>query len=144
MIIVHRDRSPSLTLDDYLHGTTADIEETGESPDSSVHGKDLVPAPVGLPRPFAPPSIAGPARGRQMDKVWGAELPPVPVMEQASEIDETDKWVPPNTKLAPILIRDRNTPDNWVARDPGLVRLTGKHPFNCEAKLDRLFDAVRH
>ena len=37
----------------------------------------------------------------------------------------------------------RNTPDNWVPRDPGLVRLTGKHPFNCEAKLDRLFDAVR-
>nr|AGO04408.1 nitrate reductase [Pisolithus tinctorius] len=36
---------------------------------------------------------------------------------------------------------DRETPDNWVKRNPDLVRLTGKHPFNCEARLSSLFDA---
>jgi len=32
-----------------------------------------------------------------------------------------------------------DTPDAWIPRDPRLVRLTGKHPFNCEAKLNDLF-----
>ena len=36
---------------------------------------------------------------------------------------------------------DINTPDRWVKRDPRLVRLTGKHPFNSEARLDDLFSA---
>lgn len=33
----------------------------------------------------------------------------------------------------------RGTPDSWIPRDPRLVRLTGKHPFNCEAKLKDLY-----
>jgi nitrate reductase (NAD(P)H) len=33
----------------------------------------------------------------------------------------------------------RGTPDAWIHRDPRLVRLTGKHPFNCEAKLKDLY-----
>jgi len=36
---------------------------------------------------------------------------------------------------------DVNTPDRWVKRDSRLVRLTGKHPFNAEARLDTLFAA---
>jgi DMSO/TMAO reductase YedYZ molybdopterin-dependent catalytic subunit len=36
--------------------------------------------------------------------------------------------------------RDLKTPDNWVKRHPALIRLTGKHPFNCEASLPELFD----
>ena len=36
---------------------------------------------------------------------------------------------------------DLNTPDRWVRRDPRMVRLTGKHPFNAEARLDTLFAA---
>ncbi|KXN90611.1 Nitrate reductase [NADPH], partial [Leucoagaricus sp. SymC.cos] len=31
------------------------------------------------------------------------------------------------------------TPDAWIPRDPRMVRLTGKHPFNAEAKLKDLF-----
>jgi len=31
------------------------------------------------------------------------------------------------------------TPDRWIPRDSRLVRLTGKHPFNAEAKLNDLF-----
>ena len=36
--------------------------------------------------------------------------------------------------------RDKNTPDKWVPRHPDLVRLTGKHPFNCEPPLSDLVD----
>lgn len=35
------------------------------------------------------------------------------------------------------------TPDRWVKRNPELVRLTGKHPFNAEAPIPSLFSAVR-
>ena len=35
-------------------------------------------------------------------------------------------------------VKDVNTPDNWVARHPNLVRLTGTHPFNCEPDLKTL------
>lgn len=34
--------------------------------------------------------------------------------------------------------RDKNTPDNWIPRYPDLIRLTGKHPFNCEPPLSLL------
>lgn len=34
--------------------------------------------------------------------------------------------------------RDTATPDNWVPRHPRLVRLTGRHPFNCEPPLPDL------
>jgi nitrate reductase (NAD(P)H) len=37
--------------------------------------------------------------------------------------------------------RDVGTPDDWVPRHPALVRLTGKHPFNCEPPCDMLLDA---
>mmetsp|Transcript_4059 Transcript_4059/g.7111 ORF Transcript_4059/g.7111 Transcript_4059/m.7111 type:complete len:889 (-) Transcript_4059:1473-4139(-) len=35
---------------------------------------------------------------------------------------------------------DVNTPDNWVPRSKHLIRLTGKHPFNCEPKIGILLD----
>ena len=34
--------------------------------------------------------------------------------------------------------RDDKTPDEWVRRHPDLVRLTGRHPFNCEPPLANL------
>lgn len=37
--------------------------------------------------------------------------------------------------------RDINTPDDWIPRHSDLVRLTGKHPFNCEPPGDMLLDA---
>lgn len=36
---------------------------------------------------------------------------------------------------------DQYTPDNWVARSDGLIRLTGKHPFNGEANLTKIYEA---
>ncbi|KAH7054728.1 nitrate reductase [Linnemannia elongata] len=35
--------------------------------------------------------------------------------------------------------RDANTPDRWIKRHPELIRLTGKHPFNCEPPVPLLF-----
>ncbi|KAJ3695938.1 hypothetical protein LUZ60_001315 [Juncus effusus] len=34
--------------------------------------------------------------------------------------------------------RDERTLDSWIKRNPSLIRLTGKHPFNCEPPLARL------
>ncbi|KAI6043896.1 hypothetical protein EDC04DRAFT_2866090 [Pisolithus marmoratus] len=36
----------------------------------------------------------------------------------------------------------RDHPLSYLFQNPDLVRLTGKHPFNCEARLSSLFDAV--
>lgn len=45
-----------------------------------------------------------------------------------------------NAELEPSVLdsRDEATADNWVERNPSMVRLTGKHPFNAEAPLPRL------
>ena len=37
--------------------------------------------------------------------------------------------------------RDQGTPDEWIPRHPDMVRLTGRHPFNVEPPLPKLFDA---
>lgn len=42
-----------------------------------------------------------------------------------------------------VYLQDLRTPDHWVHRNPQLIRLTGKHPFNCEAPLTALFNSVR-
>ena len=36
---------------------------------------------------------------------------------------------------------DQFSPDNWIPRSSTLIRLTGKHPLNAEAKLSSLFNA---
>jgi Oxidoreductase molybdopterin binding domain len=36
--------------------------------------------------------------------------------------------------------KDKDTPDQWVPRHKDLVRLTGRHPFNCEAPLNSLYE----
>ncbi|KAH6775045.1 nitrate reductase 1 [Perilla frutescens var. hirtella] len=45
-----------------------------------------------------------------------------------------------NAELEPSVhdSRDEFTADSWVERNPSMVRLTGKHPFNAEAPLPRL------
>ncbi|KAG0276902.1 hypothetical protein BGZ96_003094 [Linnemannia gamsii] len=34
--------------------------------------------------------------------------------------------------------RERGTPDEWIVRDPALIRLTGRHPFNAEPSTQEL------
>ncbi|XP_074279515.1 nitrate reductase [NADH]-like [Silene latifolia] len=45
-----------------------------------------------------------------------------------------------NTELEPSILdsRDEGTADHWVERNPSMIRLTGKHPFNSEPPLTRL------
>ena len=47
----------------------------------------------------------------------------------------TRLWLAP--ALAPTDL-DAGTPDAWVPRDPRVIRLTGRHPLNCEPSLDDL------
>lgn len=47
---------------------------------------------------------------------------------------------PKSTPPIAILKEDEKTPDNWLPRDPRLIRLTGIHPFNVEAPLSALYD----
>lgn len=54
-----------------------------------------------------------------------AKSPIKPTNDLDISIDETDQF----------------TPDNWIPRSTDLIRLTGKHPLNCEPKLTALFDA---
>ncbi|CAD7697183.1 unnamed protein product [Ostreobium quekettii] len=37
--------------------------------------------------------------------------------------------------------KDADTPDNWIPRHPKILRLTGRHPLNCESPLDLLLGA---
>ncbi|KIM31985.1 hypothetical protein M408DRAFT_64449 [Serendipita vermifera MAFF 305830] len=76
-----------------------------------------------FPEPFYPSSLR--AGGKDPDISLPEELPALPLYPIAASVDASDA----------------QTPDNWVKRDENLVRLTGKHPFNCEAKLDTLFKA---
>lgn len=43
----------------------------------------------------------------------------------------------PPTVIDPL---DQKTPDGWLPRDSRLIRLTGAHPFNCEAPLTDLYN----
>ncbi|OCH89836.1 nitrate reductase [Obba rivulosa] len=70
-----------------------------------------LPHPVPLNR-FQPPPLP-------------SIFPTIPVNEDPRETAEADL----------------QTPDSWIKRNPDLVRLTGKHPFNTEARLRPLFDA---
>ncbi|KAG1736106.1 uncharacterized protein EDB91DRAFT_1142870 [Suillus paluster] len=75
----------------------------------------------GLPIPFFPASLDQPERnGPQLPQ----HLPQLPHNATPTEVAE----------------QDLETPDKWVNRNPELVRLTGKHPFNSEARLGALFE----
>ena len=40
--------------------------------------------------------------------------------------------------------RDKGTPDDWVQRHPDMIRLTGRHPFNSEPPLTKLYESGFH
>ncbi|KAG0570082.1 hypothetical protein KC19_6G137200 [Ceratodon purpureus] len=47
----------------------------------------------------------------------------------------------PSITITQIDDRDKGTSDEWIPRHPELVRLTGRHPFNCEPPLSALMEA---
>lgn len=80
-----------------------------------------------------------------------ADLPPTPPEYQTdvasgkpgkhSEDCPTQYPLPPQSaEPEEVLEIDKKTPDNWVHRDPRLIRLTGVHPFNVEAPLSDLYN----
>ncbi|KAA8538551.1 hypothetical protein F0562_028255 [Nyssa sinensis] len=56
------------------------------------------------------------------------------------ENDYKDTIKKENSELEPSVLdsRDEGTADNWIERNPSMIRLTGKHPFNSEPPLARL------
>lgn len=57
-----------------------------------------------------------------------------------AEYDEQFPAIPEEPPIKNLAI-DAGTPDAWVQRDERMIRLTGKHPYNCEAPLDALWNA---
>lgn len=54
---------------------------------------------------------------------------------------EAEICLPPSSSPpTQVLDVDKKTPDNWLPRDPRLIRLTGVHPFNVEAPLSDLYN----
>ena len=55
------------------------------------------------------------------------------------KVDDHDLPLPPPSPPTQFLEEDKKTPDHHVPRDPRMIRLTGKHPYNVEAPLSDLF-----
>ncbi|QDZ18659.1 nitrate reductase [Chloropicon primus] len=47
----------------------------------------------------------------------------------------------PEERIKEVDDKDKGTPDEWVPRHPELIRLTGRHPLNCEPPLTRNYEA---
>ncbi|KAH0492035.1 hypothetical protein TgHK011_007002 [Trichoderma gracile] len=63
------------------------------------------------------------------------------LLDDASSSGFTSLPPIPKTEHIEPLESDAQTPDNWIARDDRMIRLTGKHPCNVEAPLSALFNA---
>ncbi|KAL7802176.1 nitrate reductase [Trichoderma aethiopicum] len=107
--------------------------ESGDDWSSSIpsspgmsHGSSSPTTPVSCSPRLAAKSQTGPnVHEALLDGASSSEfssLPPIPKTEQIQP-----------------LASDAQTPDNWIARDSRMIRLTGKHPCNVEAPLSVLF-----
>lgn len=96
--------------------------------------------------------ISGPGQQKHLPKV-AFDMPATPPDSEdniSSDNDtKDDMWSEPTTDLplpphtsepTQVLEQDKKTPDQWLARDPRLIRLTGVHPFNVEPPLSMLYD----
>lgn len=62
--------------------------------------------------------------------------------ESASE-DEKVMGYAAEIPITKVDERDKGTSDDWIPRHPELVRLTGRHPFNCEPPLATLMEVCQ-
>ncbi|KAK4130778.1 hypothetical protein BT67DRAFT_458526 [Trichocladium antarcticum] len=87
--------------------------------------------------PASAPSLGAPA---------SAHFPPLTPTRPRHPVQEAEPKsprrypLPPKSRQNKVLQEDLKTPDNYVERDPRLIRLTGVHPFNVEPPLGDLFD----
>ena len=82
------------------------------------------------------------------EEVKSAERKPVNIAEMEEFDDEEESrdkaWqYAAEIPTTQIDDRDKGTSDDWIPRHPDLVRLTGRHPFNCEPPLSALVE-VHH
>lgn len=100
----------------------------------------------GVVRPFKP----GPPH-RPDSPVRALGFPPTEPAGSSSEDEDGDAEAEAQTAYEELIKkgnaeveasvrdpRDEGTADQWVERNPSMVRLTGKHPFNAEPPLARL------
>lgn len=102
------------------HDSGVDVHLISPSPKSS--------SPNLLPSPFYPPTLSRALSllPSHSPAPLPSAFPPLPAPQNVDTHDPKDK----------------GTPDEWVMRDGRLVRLTGRWPFNCEAPLPDLWNAV--
>eukprot|EP00850_Spirogloea_muscicola_P009636 SM000054S18122 [mRNA] locus=s54:728439:731848:+ [translate_table: standard] len=85
----------------------------------------------------------GHEHGGEADSLPSAALVSAQQLQEEEEErlrEEAVSWAFPAEAVGGVDKRDVGTPDAWVARHAELVRLTGRHPFNCEAPLPRLME----
>lgn len=123
-----RSRDPQHpTLHHRIRPDTTDIILPSIISGPSTPTSESLPSNL-LPSPFFPKSLA--AKNSIFSSYATPALP--------------DYYPSLPTRIIPTVMdeRDRSTPDSFIYRDEKLVRLTGRWPFNCEAPLINLFDAV--
>ncbi|KAG2006713.1 acyl-CoA dehydrogenase [Coprinopsis cinerea AmutBmut pab1-1] len=79
-----------------------------------------------LPEPFFPATIVDTKDAKSLKARPLPDTLPYPSLPQEEVCRVIDQ-------------QDKGTPDEWVPRDSRMVRLTGKHPFNAEARLKDLY-----
>ncbi|KAG6388732.1 hypothetical protein SASPL_150164 [Salvia splendens] len=106
-------------------------------PGLSAIGRPLKPGPNGQHRPGFPPKPANLTNGNAKPEYSSTS-------SDDDDDDNDDSYSllikKGNDELEPSVLdsRDEDTADNWIERNPSLVRITGKHPFSAEAPLPRL------
>lgn len=90
------------------------------------------------------------ARRRGKSNSDAVEMSPIPPEKQVASFTHANLGAPFEPPLedgdrmhAPATAvdkKDADTPDNWVVRDPRILRLTGRHPLNCEPPMPVLLD----
>ncbi|CAK9171587.1 unnamed protein product [Ilex paraguariensis] len=106
----------------------------------------LEPGLNGAIRAFKSGRSDSPVRGFKIPTSPELNVPKKPVIleDSSSDDDEENNYKDAikkaNAELEPPALdsRDEGTADNWIERNPSMVRLTGKHPFNSEPPLTRL------
>ncbi|KAF5560578.1 nitrate reductase [Fusarium napiforme] len=112
--------------------TTTTLLQEGKIPENSepisahTRAHSLPPTPPGTAKPSRIGSL------HDLQELSSIEPP---------RLDHIKPYpLPPKCSPKSVLKEDLKTPDNFVERDPRLIRLTGVHPFNVEAPLSDLYD----
>lgn len=99
------------------------------------HGATEPPAVAAAAAAAAPPAkeaAATAAASAAPSSDAAAPVHLVPTFAHQHQGAPAEPGIPAQDAVTAIDTRDVGTPDDWVPRDPRVVRLTGRHPLNCE------------